>query len=166
MFTAQQLVASRCCCLVRSACGWNQANPPTPCLQSSQVRASSPACRSTDPKALVGAGFARCNFAGPRMEDGQLSRLELCGIVVWRLLRVKRRAYVTTLRAAHEARQLSRCADGCGVVSQGWACITPRAAAMPAAPAGGSAVMTGRLAHLLSWLPAAGGSWTLGRSTS
>jgi hypothetical protein len=38
-----------------------------------QVRASSPACRSTDPKALVGAGFARCNFAGPRMEDGQLS---------------------------------------------------------------------------------------------
>jgi hypothetical protein len=38
------------------------------------VRASSPACRSTDPKALAGHGFARCNFAGPRMEGGQLSR--------------------------------------------------------------------------------------------
>ncbi|KAL4859062.1 BTB/POZ domain-containing protein [Chlorella vulgaris] len=37
------------------------------------VRASSPACRSTDPKALAGHGFARCNFAGPRMEGGQLS---------------------------------------------------------------------------------------------
>lgn len=38
-----------------------------------QVRASSPACRSTDPKALAGNNFARCNFAGPRMENGQLS---------------------------------------------------------------------------------------------
>ena len=42
-----------------------------------QVRASSPACRSTDPKALVGNNFARCNFAGPRMENGQLSRCVL-----------------------------------------------------------------------------------------
>ena len=51
----------------------------TPCplhgpLPSFQVRASSPACRSTDPKALVGHNFARCNFAGPRLENGQLSR--------------------------------------------------------------------------------------------
>ncbi|KAL4421040.1 hypothetical protein ABPG77_007515 [Micractinium sp. CCAP 211/92] len=38
-----------------------------------QVRASSPACRSTDPRALVGHNFARCNFAGPRMENGQPS---------------------------------------------------------------------------------------------
>ncbi|KAL4459024.1 hypothetical protein ABPG75_013889 [Micractinium tetrahymenae] len=36
-----------------------------------QVRASSPACRSTDPRAVVGNNFARCNFAGPRMENGQ-----------------------------------------------------------------------------------------------
>ena len=53
---------------------------PFPSL--SQVRASSPACRSTDPKALVGAGFARCNFAGPRMEDGQLSRWAGCGTMI------------------------------------------------------------------------------------
>lgn len=39
-----------------------------------QVRASSPACRSTDPRALAGSSFARCNFAGPRVEGGQLSR--------------------------------------------------------------------------------------------
>lgn len=41
---------------------------------SSQVRASSPACRSTDPRAVAGNNFARCNFAGPRMENGQPTR--------------------------------------------------------------------------------------------
>lgn len=38
-----------------------------------QVRASSPACRGTDPRALVSGAFARTNCAGPRMEGGQLS---------------------------------------------------------------------------------------------
>lgn len=34
------------------------------------VRASSPACRGTDPRALVSGTFARTNFAGPRLEGG------------------------------------------------------------------------------------------------
>ncbi len=37
-----------------------------------QVRASSPSCRNTDPKAVVSGLFLRNNFAGPRYEDGQL----------------------------------------------------------------------------------------------
>ncbi|KAK9833216.1 hypothetical protein WJX74_010670 [Apatococcus lobatus] len=36
-----------------------------------EVKASSPVCRSTDPKILVGGGFQRINFAGPRRQpDG------------------------------------------------------------------------------------------------
>ena len=36
------------------------------------MRASSPSCRNTDPKAVVSGLFLRNNFAGPRYEDGQL----------------------------------------------------------------------------------------------
>lgn len=40
-------------------------------LLPQQVKASSPICRSTDPKILVGGGFQRINFAGPRRQpDG------------------------------------------------------------------------------------------------
>eukprot|EP00887_Chlorella_sp_A99_P006709 scaffold3.g6709.t1 len=38
-----------------------------------QARASSPACRGTDPRALVSGAFLRTNFAGPRLEGGQPS---------------------------------------------------------------------------------------------
>ena len=38
------------------------------------VRASSPACRNTDPRAIVGHTYLHNNFAGPRLENGQLSR--------------------------------------------------------------------------------------------
>jgi hypothetical protein len=37
------------------------------------ARASSPACRGTDPRALLSGGFLRTNFAGPRREGGALS---------------------------------------------------------------------------------------------
>lgn len=36
-----------------------------------EVKASSPASRYTDPKAVVGGKFPRTNYAGPRYEDGQ-----------------------------------------------------------------------------------------------
>ena len=35
-----------------------------------QVRASSPACRTTDPRGLVDGRFLRANWAGPRLEGG------------------------------------------------------------------------------------------------
>ena len=38
------------------------------------ARASSPACRNTDPRAIVGHSYLHSNFAGPRLENGQLSR--------------------------------------------------------------------------------------------
>lgn len=41
-----------------------------PTLASPQVRASSPACRTTDGKGLVDGRFLRNNFAGPRLEGG------------------------------------------------------------------------------------------------
>ena len=36
-----------------------------------QVTASSPVCRSTDPKALVSGNFVRMNFAGPSCVNGK-----------------------------------------------------------------------------------------------
>ena len=40
------------------------------CLLGVQVRASSPACRTTDPRGLVDGRFLRANWAGPRLEGG------------------------------------------------------------------------------------------------